>query len=158
MKPVVTQILSFKTRAKRISSILGPFVLGTALVMVAILLLVLPADEMSAQGPDEGYVIVQFDENDLVGRHIDFTNPISGLMALELTGLEVITYDFGWGIGVCSIDGVGRINKIYFGNKVFILIPYFFVQPLKILHILIRYMNRPTIVVSRHVDFSLDHC
>jgi hypothetical protein len=99
---------SINTRAKRASSILGPVVLGTALVMVTILmLLALPADELSAQGPDEGYVIVQFDENNLTGRHIDFTAPISGLKALELTGLEVITRDFGWGIGVCSIGGVG---------------------------------------------------
>jgi hypothetical protein len=67
----------------------------------------LPSGEMQAQGPDGAHVIVQFSDTETVGRPIDFTAPISGLKALELTGLEVVTQDFGWGIGVCSIEGVG---------------------------------------------------
>lgn len=103
-----TKFTTFSKGMKRISSILGPIVLGSALVMVTVLaLLALPADETSAQEPDEAYVIVQFDDANLTGRHIEFTAPISGLKALELTGIEVTTLDLGWGIAVCSIGGVG---------------------------------------------------
>lgn len=59
MKHAITRIASLSKRAKRASfprgnllTILGPVVLGIALVMAAILaLLALPADELSAQGP-----------------------------------------------------------------------------------------------------------
>jgi hypothetical protein len=108
MKHENTRFTTFSKGMKRVSSILGPIVLGSVLVMVTVLvLLALPADETSAQEPDEAYVIVQFDDDELTGRHIEFTAPISGLRALELTGLEVVTKDFGWGIAVCSIRGVG---------------------------------------------------
>lgn len=108
MKHENTRFTTFSKGTKRVSSILGPIVLGSVLVMVTVLvLLALPADETSAQGPDEAYVIVQFDDANLTGRHVEFTAPISGLKALELTGLEVITEDLGWGIAVCSIGGVG---------------------------------------------------
>jgi hypothetical protein len=72
-----------------------------------LVLLASPADETRAQDPDEAHVIVQFDDEELTGRQIEFTAPISGLKALELTGLEVVTKDFGFGIAVCSIEGVG---------------------------------------------------
>jgi hypothetical protein len=94
--------------AKRLAAVLGAFAVGVAVMAIAVLvLLALPAGELKAQGPDKAHVIVQFDD-DAVGRRIDFTAPISGLRALELTGLEVVTQDFGGGlIGVCSIEGVG---------------------------------------------------
>jgi hypothetical protein len=96
------------TPTKRLAAALRAIAVGVAVLAVALLaLLALPADKLRAQGPDEAHVIVQFDD-DGVGRRIDFTAPISGLRALELTGLEVVTQDFGGGfIGVCSIEGVG---------------------------------------------------
>jgi len=63
-----------------------------------------PADPGSAE---HGYIIVQFDDHDLAARAITFTTPISGLRALELSGLNVVTANFDWGSAVCSIEGVG---------------------------------------------------
>jgi hypothetical protein len=60
-----------------------------------------PADQA------HGYVIVQFNDRDLVARAITFTTPISGLRALELSGLEIVTTTTGFGPAVCSIEGVG---------------------------------------------------
>jgi hypothetical protein len=60
-----------------------------------------PADQA------HGYVIVQFNDRDLVARAITFTTPISGLRALELSGLEIVTTTTGFGPAVCSIGGVG---------------------------------------------------
>lgn len=108
MEHTNTPVPALSKIARRMTATLGPITLGVSLVLLAIvILLAWPAGEISAQGPDEAYVIVQFGDQDLAGRHINFSAPISGLKALELTGLEVITQDFGWGIGVCSIGGVG---------------------------------------------------
>lgn len=52
-----------------------------------------------------GDVIVQFGDSYLVARGITFTAPISGLRALELSGLEVITTSTAFGPAVCSIGG-----------------------------------------------------
>lgn len=60
-----------------------------------------------ADGPDKADIIIRLGEDDVVGRQISFVAPISGLRALELTGLDVITRDMGWGIAVCSIEGIG---------------------------------------------------
>lgn len=88
-------------------STIGTISLGIALTLTAIFaLLALPA-LTSADGPDRAKIVVQVDDNDAIVRNIGFTAPISGLKALEMTGLDVITYDAGWGIAVCSIDGVG---------------------------------------------------
>jgi hypothetical protein len=98
----------FKIKTKRISSILSPIALGIALTAGAFLvLLALPAAGTNAQGPDEANVVVQFDDSDVIVRHINFTAPISGLKALQMTGLNIGTYNFGWGIAICNIEGVG---------------------------------------------------
>lgn len=55
----------------------------------------------------QGHVVVQFNDHDSIARAITFTAPISGLRALELTGLEVITASTALGPVVCSIEGVG---------------------------------------------------
>jgi hypothetical protein len=56
---------------------------------------------------DRVHIVVQFAPGDPLVRQIDFTAPISGLAALEATGLDVVTQDFVWGTAVCSIEGVG---------------------------------------------------
>jgi hypothetical protein len=58
-------------------------------------------------GPDRAHLVVQFSPGDALVRRIDFTAPISGLAALEASGLDVVTQDFVWGTAVCSIEGVG---------------------------------------------------
>ena len=60
-----------------------------------------------AQGPDNAHVAVQFDDESLTVHSIDFTAPISGLVALQLTGLDVTTQSYSWGTAVCAIEGVG---------------------------------------------------
>ena len=52
-------------------------------------------------------IVVQFDAQSAVVRPITFTGAISGLRALELTGLEVISTVTAFGPAVCSIEGVG---------------------------------------------------
>lgn len=57
---------------------------------------------------DAAHVVVQFGEYEQVVREIEITTPISGLLALQKTGLEIETRDFGGGfVAVCSINGVG---------------------------------------------------
>jgi hypothetical protein len=92
----------------RISSVVWPVLLATALFGAAMAgLLAQPVDETLAQGPDTADVVVQFSSGDVTVKDISFSEPISGLAALKLTGLEVITEEFGFGIAVCSIEGVG---------------------------------------------------
>jgi hypothetical protein len=56
----------------------------------------------------DAHIVVQYAPTDQVVRSIQITNPISGLLALQSTGLEVVTHDFGGGfIAVCAINGVG---------------------------------------------------
>jgi len=50
---------------------------------------------------------VQLGDHELVARPITFTAPISGLAALQLSGLEVVTTSTSFGTVVCSIEGVG---------------------------------------------------
>ena len=54
-----------------------------------------------------GTVIVQLGDHDLVARAITFSAPISGLAALQMSGLEVVTTSTSFGTVVCSIEGVG---------------------------------------------------
>jgi len=57
--------------------------------------------------PARALIAIQFDQGSQVVHEISFTSPISGLAALQLTGIPVETYDFGGGYAVCSINGVG---------------------------------------------------
>jgi hypothetical protein len=53
-------------------------------------------------------VVVQFSDTDRLIRKVEFSSStISGLNALLNSGLDVVTKDMGWGIAVCSIEGVG---------------------------------------------------
>ena len=82
--------------------------LVAALAMMASALWLLAAPIAShADGPDRADIVVQFDDTHAIVRGAQFTAPVSGLQALYLTGLDVITKDMGWGIAVCSIEGVG---------------------------------------------------
>ena len=59
-------------------------------------------------GENVAHVIIQMEPGDNLVRKVLFAEEsVSGYEALTLTGLEVITKDFGWGIGICSINGVG---------------------------------------------------
>lgn len=69
-----------------------------------------PVTPEPGEEPDEDLaadVIVQFDDHALIVRAIEFSTPISGLHALELTGLDLTIADTGFGPAVCAIEGVG---------------------------------------------------
>lgn len=57
--------------------------------------------------PDSATLVFRFGENDPMAREISFTAPINNLDALQIAHMEVITKDYGFGIVVCSINGVG---------------------------------------------------
>lgn len=65
------------------------------------------AQPATAPRSAKAHVVVQFADRDLAARAINFTAPISGLRALQLTGIPVVTASFGWGTAVCAINGVG---------------------------------------------------
>ena len=65
------------------------------------------SDVASAQEEGDGVVIVQFDDHASSIRPIQISDPISGLAALERSGLDVVTADSGFGPAVCSFVGVG---------------------------------------------------
>jgi hypothetical protein len=54
------------------------------------------------------YVVVRFADYDTVVREIAFTQPITGYVALERTGLDLDVLDMGWGLLLCGIEGVGE--------------------------------------------------
>ncbi|MFC2043096.1 prenyltransferase/squalene oxidase repeat-containing protein [Chloroflexota bacterium] len=88
--------------------ILLPIVFGVAIAAFSMSLL--QADAMVAapqEGPDSAQVIIQYAPGDIFVKPISFTASISGVVALEFTGLDVVTKDYSWGIAVCSIGGVG---------------------------------------------------
>lgn len=60
-----------------------------------------------AVAPNRASVVAQFDAETRLVRTIEFTEPISGLKALELSGLEIVTRSYSFGDAVCSIAGVG---------------------------------------------------
>ena len=65
------------------------------------------ASDNSDTDVKEAQIIVQFDESDALIRPITFTGEISSLQALQLTGLDVVTADYGYGPAICAIEGVG---------------------------------------------------
>jgi len=89
-----------KTAAQRLFALLKPVVLSMALAALAALAL----PEARAQGPvKNAHVIVKFGDGQVVVRPITFTGEISGLTALGLAGLDVVS-DNG---SVCAIEGTG---------------------------------------------------
>lgn len=81
-------------------------VMGLSLLF-ALLGWVYAAQPSQAQAPHTAYLSVQFADDDAVVRAVPFSGTVSGLDLLLDTNLEVITYDAGFGIAVCSIEGVG---------------------------------------------------
>ena len=84
------------------------FAAGLGLALVLLLsAAVAAARPAGPNSPASGVVIVQSGDHDLVARPITFTAPISGLHALELSGLKVVAKDYGFATAVCSIEGLG---------------------------------------------------
>lgn len=75
-------------------------------LLIVSLTMMIP-QQTQADGPDEAKIIVQFNDTETIVRTINFTAPISGLTALELTGLNVVITNTQFGAAICSIEGVG---------------------------------------------------
>lgn len=62
-------------------------------------------------------VVIQFGDRETVVRSIVFNKKkITGLQALELTGLDVVRIDTQYGPAICSIEGVGMPADNCFGD------------------------------------------
>jgi hypothetical protein len=97
---------SFMPRRTRyfVGSLLGGI---TLLTLALIGLCGVSSNNVYAQEQKQGGVVVQLDDSALRVRTIDFTGSISGVTALQLTGLDVLTSSTKFGVAVCSIEGVG---------------------------------------------------
>ncbi len=74
----------------------------------------------AADAPKDAQVVVQLEGTDVIARAITFTGEISGVTALELTGLDVKKQTFSWGAAVCSIEGVGcPVDDCFCGGNTF---------------------------------------
>lgn len=104
MKNLYSDSLHRSLLARTLKMAIAILVVTLAGVIVTSVATAQPAD---APRSAKAHVIVQFGDHNLAARAINFTAPISGLRALELTGIPVVTASFGWGTAVCSIGGVG---------------------------------------------------
>lgn len=52
-------------------------------------------------------IVVQIDDSRSMVRWVDFTDPLSGVAALQASGLDVTVADTSFGPAVCAIEGVG---------------------------------------------------
>lgn len=92
------------TRVRLFQIACALFVVTLAFFVIQNIATAHPAD---APRSARAHVVVQYADRDLQARAINFTAPISGLRALELTGIPVVTASFAWGTAVCAIGGVG---------------------------------------------------
>ena len=96
--------MTFQSRLRRTVS----FVLALGLALL--LLTLLYRGIASASEADEVYaadVVIDLADGRVIVRHITFTAPITGVTALQLADLDIVTAEFGWGTAVCAIEGVG---------------------------------------------------
>lgn len=85
-------------------------------LLLLLILLLLPAatgaapaaNPEPANEPNAADVVVDFGDGRTVTRRVAFTSPtISGLQALQSSGLALTTVDFSFGTAICAIEGVG---------------------------------------------------
>lgn len=61
-----------------------------------------------ADGPNAADIVVDLGDGRVITRRVTFSaSTITGLQALQLSGLELTTADFSFGRAVCAIEGVG---------------------------------------------------
>ena len=76
-----------------------------------------PAAFESAESSDPATIVVEFTATNRLVRQINLTTTVSGIEALQRTGLHIVTKDFGFAIAVCSIEGVGCPEDTCFCNS-----------------------------------------
>lgn len=93
---------------RHVRSLVGSLFISLLMLMALFIVLTgFGTSPVAAQSDKQGTVIVQFDDNARVVRGIEFRTPISGLRALQLSGLSVVTATTSFGPAVCSIEGIG---------------------------------------------------
>ena len=95
----------FAARGLR-TSLLGA---ASAALLLVTLWLALPGytPHANAQTPNTATIVVQLNDQARIVRSVNFTMPISGLTALQWSGLDVVYSDTSFGPAVCAIEGVG---------------------------------------------------
>lgn len=84
--------------------------MGIAALLSAILIFILLQSAALAQegdGVKRATVVVQNLDQGAVVRAITFTAPLSGIAALQASGLDVVVAETSFGPAVCAIEGVG---------------------------------------------------
>ncbi len=93
---------------KRTRYLMGSVLGGVTLLAIALCGMWATASQsVYAQEQKQGGVVVQLDDHALRVRAITFTNSISGITALQSTGLNVVISDTSFGAAICSIEGIG---------------------------------------------------
>ncbi len=93
-------------------------VLVAAAIMIALLALPGHTESMVSANVDKlepglssansaAHIVIQYAPTDQIVRSVQVSDPMTGLEALQNSGLDVLTLDLDWGIAVCSIGGVG---------------------------------------------------
>jgi len=92
----------------KIPSVRLQFKSAFLLLLAALLAFGIQPTTVRAVTQQTAYEAIQFGAHDTIVRQISFTaNSITGLAALNLTGLHVVTLNSSFGPYVCSIEGVG---------------------------------------------------
>ncbi len=83
--------------------------MSTAAFLAVVLLMTMHFTALAQENDDEkrATVIVQTGDQGAVVRAITFTAPLSGIAALQASGLDVVVADTSFGPAVCAIQGVG---------------------------------------------------
>ena len=84
--------------------------IGAWLVAWLILTIGLPEPTYAAEPPKTGYVVIRFGAHDAMVRAFTFTMPISSYVALQRAGVNPVAANTAWGLFLCGIEGVGRVN------------------------------------------------
>lgn len=77
------------------------------LLMLLVATALMPNQRARAAAQQTAHVIVQFDDAARTVHSLTFTDPISGVRALQLAGFDIVTTTSSFGVAVCSIEGVG---------------------------------------------------
>ena len=101
-----------KDTAKKLwSTLLAPALgLGLLLAVWLTLAALLPGPAHASDPVKTGYVVVRFGAHDAMVRAFTFTTPISSYVALQRAGVNPVAANTAWGLFLCGIEGVGRVN------------------------------------------------
>jgi hypothetical protein len=93
---------------RTLSPVLVAFTLAAMLMLAFSYYASSPAAAQDVQAANAtASIVVQFDDSARVLRAINFSEPLSGYMALQLSGLRVVTASTSFGPAICSIEDVG---------------------------------------------------